>query len=127
MKKPRHLRAIIGGKQGKGPPVIEIDADDITPEGIRAAFVARFGPECAAWLVWRFRKVIRRYGCFPMHLAAGEDEPNWFQLAIAHLRLRPSKWSVVVRTMGGKRVYRVIWLGGKQWGPRALPDSIRRF
>ncbi len=120
-KRPSHLRLLQGGK--KGPPVIEIDAEDVTPEGIRAAFVARFGPECAAWLVRRFRKTIRFYGCFPLHLEAGEEEPGWFQIAIACLRGRTAKWSVAVKTGRGRRDYRVTWLRGRT---RELPPAIRR-
>ncbi len=125
-KKPNHLRAVIGARPSKkGPPVIEIDASDLTPEGIRAAFVQRFGDECAAWLVRRFRKTIRRYGCFSMHLEAGEEEPNWLQIALAYLRKRSARWAVAVKTSRGRREYRVVWLGARR-APRDLPESIRR-
>lgn len=118
MKKKPKLRLV------KSPPVLEVELDDITPEGVRAAFIVRFGPECAAWLVNRFRATIRRYGCFPMHIKASEDEPAWFQIAIGYLKQQTRKWSVVVQTQRGEKKYRVMWLGGSR-APKDIPDVIR--
>jgi hypothetical protein len=125
-KTKRHLRAIAGG--ASTPPVLEFEIDDLTPEGVKRAFVVRFGPRCASWLVFkgdggRLHAQIRRYGAFALHLAKGEEEPPWFRIAIEYLRTRAKKWSVVVETTGGTRHYLVVWEGGRR---RPLPDVLRR-
>lgn len=69
-------------------PVLDLEFD-----GTREAFVARFGPTCAAWLVNRFRRTIARYGAFSLHLARGAELPPWCEIALAFLSRRKG-WSV---------------------------------
>lgn len=108
----------------KRPPVLEIDLDEMTPEGVRAAFVVRFGPECAAWLVNEFRARFRRVGKLRAHMPAKEDLPPWFDLAVSFLRDHRSRnWEVRRWVDGGVLTFEIAWKGKKR---RELPSSIRR-
>jgi hypothetical protein len=112
----------------KGPTIVyDLDESDLTPEGVRDAFVVRFGPQCAAWLINKFRRKIHRDGFIQLHLAAGEEEPPWFDIAITFLKKhRAMKWSVVTLKHRDQRSYRLIWQGW-QGGPKDLPASLRRW
>lgn len=91
------------------PPVIEIDVDDVTPAGMRAAMIWRFGPRCAGWLVNRFRRQIRVRGFFLVHGKVDPNEaPPWFQIAIGYLeKHRSVRWRVESEVRAGARWYRV--------------------
>ena len=109
----------------KQPPVIELDLDEMTPEGVRAAFVVRFGPECAAWLVNEFRQRFRRVGKLRAHMPAKEELPPWFDIAVSFLRdHRQKKWGVRRWVENGVITFEIEWKG-KRW--RGLPASIRRL
>jgi hypothetical protein len=103
----------------KAPPEV-LELDDVTPEGVRAAYVVRFGPECAAWLCNRFRSRLRRHGEASVHIPFDQEEPPWFSIAISYLeKHRSSSWSVRRWGSRGVRRWTIRWLG-----KRRIPDSI---
>lgn len=105
---PRHLRIV---KDPENPEVI--DHEQMKQMDVRAAFITRFGPECAAWLCNRFRRNIRRVGFFTAHMPGPDVElPSWFDIAISYLEKHRSKrWKVEKSVIRGARYYRVVWLG----------------
>lgn len=108
----------------KKPPVIEVDLEDVTPEGIRAAFVYRFGTKCAAWLVNHFRTRFRKVGIVRTHMPANEELPPWFDIAVTYLRdHRAQKWAVRKWVDGGVLTFEIEWKLRRQ---RELPISLRR-
>lgn len=74
------------------------------------AVVARDGPKCAAWLVRKHRRRIRREGAMPFTIDVNQRTPPWFLVAMQCLRRRAG-WNVVVTELRGTRTYRVEWLG----------------
>ncbi len=102
-------------------PLVEMPGDDFANMDVRAAYVVRFGPRCAGYLVSRqqFRKQVRRTGFFSIHLETKEEEPPWLQIAIEYLTKHAKRWDVVTTTQRGVRRWRVRWLGGRQ-----IPASI---
>lgn len=101
------------------PEVPAFDPDarewkDKTPEwcSTRGAYVLAFGPRCAAWLVWKFRKTLHRYGAFRMYLPPEALEPPYLQIAIEYLARRECslRWSVRTTWDRGTKHYRVEWL-----------------
>lgn len=112
----------------EGTKTVEVELDEFTPAAIREAYVVRFGPTCAAWLVRdldRRRKRSRKpfEDVFDMHLPAGVEEPAWFQVALECLRRR-KRWVVVVQTCRGEKRYRLRFVSGIR--KKELPTSIRR-
>ena len=104
----------------KGPELSEtIELDDATPEGVRAAFIVRFGPRCAGWLIRRMRRRLRAIGRLVLSFpTAGEDLPPWFDIAISFLESRRG-WLVERACRRGTRYFVVHRV------PRAIPDVIR--
>ena len=115
---PRHLRIV------KQPPEIPevAEIDDLTDANVRAAFIVRFGPECAAWLCNRFRHHLRRIGYFVVHMPPEGPLPAWIDIAICYLEMhREKSWKVQRSTIRGVRYFRVYWNGKKR---DALPPAI---
>jgi hypothetical protein len=98
------------------PELVELN--DLTPANVRAAYVVQFGPRCAAWLVGKFRKRLRR-GEVRFHLPISPDGvPPWFDLAVSYLaNHRSQKWQVNFARYGGNRHYRIEFR-------RRLPESV---
>ncbi len=106
------------------PPTIELD--DLSPEAVRNAFIVRFGPQCAAWLVReldrRRKRARRRYdGIFTMHLSTKEEEPGWFQIAIGFLKRRRG-WNVMTHVHRGTKRYTIKF---GDWAPKKIPAALR--
>jgi len=109
----------------KSPPEIA-ELDELTPEAVRAMYVDRFGARCAAWLVNRFRRQVKRSGAFQLQLGPGHDLPPWADIAITFLRdRRTSKWSVARRVHRGTRYWTFVWKLGAT-APRDLPIALQR-
>lgn len=102
-------------------PLVEMPGEDFTNAGVRAAYVVRFGPRCAAYLVSRapYRKRLRNQGYFHLHLPSGEEEPPWLQIAIEYLSKHARRWDVVKTVVRGERRWRIRRL---EW--RVLPEAI---
>jgi len=94
--------------------VLEVSAVD---EGAaaRSMMVARFGPSCAAWLVGKHRRQIRRTGAVDLHIPWSAELPMWFALAVACLRERAG-WDVeepaplLLGQRPENRTFRLRWL-----------------
>lgn len=100
------------------PEVVELG--DMTDVNVRAAFIVRFGPQCAAWLCNRFRRKLLRVGVFTVHFQ-GSSLPPWFDIAINYLEKHRAKWEVRRELVSGVWYFRVYWNGRKN---RALPSAI---
>lgn len=122
MKKKRHLRAV-GAGEPRLPEVVEMG--DMTDANVRAAFVVRFGPQCAAWLCNRFRKHLRKLGTFLVHLPGDVPLPPWADIALSYLKKRV-RWSVEETMRNGNRAFCVTWKGGSR-ARRGLPVSIKNI
>lgn len=117
MKKKRHLSV---ARAPNLPEVVELN--DLTDADVRAAFVVRFGPQCAAWLCNRFRRSLRKTGRFLVHLPEGADLPPWFDIAASYLeKHRTKRWRVERQAIRGARYFRVFWLGKRN---ASLPNAI---
>lgn len=120
MKKKRHLSV---ARAPNLPEVVELN--DLTDADVRAAFVVRFGPQCAAWLCNRFRRSLRKTGRFLVHLPEGADLPPWADIALSYLKKRV-RWSVEETMRNGNRAFCVTWKGGSRVH-RVLPASIKNI
>lgn len=126
-KIPSHLRLVKGGEDRS--PVFEGEVKDFDSAAVRRAFIVRFGPSCAGWLIRdldrRRKKRRQRFdGRFVMHLVLREPEPPWFQIAVGFLKLRRRKWKVETLVEHSVRRYWFYWVGGK---PPRIPLAIRRL
>lgn len=63
----------------------------------REACVLEFGPRCAAWIVRKFRRRLRRTGSVTFRAPVDAEIPDWFEIALAYLERRPERWAVVRR------------------------------
>lgn len=113
-KKPRHLRVA-----PDLPEVVEID--NLTDADVRAAFIVRFGPACAAWLCNRFRRHARKLGTFLVHIPENKPLPSWFDIAVNYLeKHRTKRWAVQRTTSRGMRYFRVFYLPKRAPLPTAI-------
>lgn len=102
----------------KKPPEIGVELDDAA---VRALYIERFGPSCAAWLVNRFRRRVLRTGAFYLYLPDDEPMPPWCDLALAFLGKRRG-WHVERFDVGdGRKRFRI----SREKRGRALPVAIR--
>lgn len=81
-------------------------------------WVDNYGAASAAWLLWKYRRQIRRAGAQDFEIPKNAVTPPWFRVAMETLKRREGRWSVSVRYRGAAggevRVYRVEWLGSKR-------------
>ena len=87
--------------------------------------VKRDGPKVAAWLVWTYRRKIRRDGQIVFDIVVASRTTPWFLVGIEFLKRRAG-WNVLVMEQKGKRSYRVEWLGKKRLGKRKEVRSWTR-
>lgn len=121
-KKPRHLRSMTRTEPDL-PEVVELS--DMSDANVRAAFIVRFGPQCAGWLCARFRRSLRKTGRFLVHLPGDTPLPPWADIALAYLKKRV-RWLVEETMRNGNRAFCVTWKGGLR-AHRALPASIKNI
>lgn len=108
----------------QGPDVV-FDVDAMNDMDVRAAFIVRFGPACAAWLCNRFRRSLRKTGRFLVHLPGDVPIPPWADIALSYLKKRV-RWSVEETMRNGNRAFCVTWKGGSR-ALRVLPASIKNI
>lgn len=113
-KKRDHLRVV---KQG---PDVVFDVDSMNDVDVRAAFIVRFGPQCAAWLCNRFRRHVRKLGTFLVHIPEGKELPPWFDIAICYLEKHRARWAVTRSSSRGVRYFRVFYTPKRKPLPTAL-------
>jgi hypothetical protein len=84
-------------------------------------WVENFGPQCAGWLTWTHRRILRRSGVVDFKMPKNIDTPPWFRVAMETLKRRQN-WAVI-RTgsaLSSEKVYRVRWLGWGTWKPESI-------
>jgi hypothetical protein len=116
-KKPRHLRSMTRTEPDL-PEVVELS--DMSDANVRAAFIVRFGPQCAGWLCARFRRTIRKLGTFIVHIPEGKELPAWFDIAICYLEKHAKRWAVTRNVIRGVRYFRVFYTPKRKPTPIAI-------
>jgi hypothetical protein len=83
--------------------------DDMRALGAKL-MVDRFGPECAAWLVWSQKKAFRRARSVRLVVPKAREAEikQWFFLALGYLKTR-ARWSVEETAGKQNRVWCVTW------------------
>jgi hypothetical protein len=88
----------------------------------REAMIAGFGPQCAAWLVFKERRRLHRRGMFDVVVDYRTKEiPMWFSLAVAFLRTRPGWRADEIKGKHARR-FRIVW---EAWMTRARGNRER--
>ncbi len=111
-----------GGARGEAervrrPAVPDVPVDELGNVDVMALYVERFGPRCAAWLVRRFRRQVRKHRCFHVRCPKGAELPPWFRIARACLE-KSDRWCVGESEGVASRLFVFRFLG-------RVPASIR--
>lgn len=95
----------MSGMRGPKPDLFVVDElESFDSESVRKAYVVRFGPQCAAWLVNRFRRQLKKRGAFFLRAKVGEELEPWLRIARDFLRdHRSNKWVVEESSSGSTR------------------------
>ena len=72
--------------------------------------VRAHGVRTSAWLLWKHRKALRKYGYQEFRIPKKEGIPRWYWIAMEYLKAhRKKRWIVLEKIEGDTRVFLVKW------------------